>query len=84
VSLFKKQKLVAAQLGKDEDGNVVISDTQELSQGDPATSHKNVTAEKRPRAILTFDGVKFKRKHGAQYKNFIRVKCSIAYSRQLS
>ena len=54
--IIKKQKLVAAQLGKDEDGNVVISDTQELSQCDPATSHKNVTAEKRPRAILTFDG----------------------------
>ena len=54
--IVKKQKLVAAQLGKDEDGNVVISDTQDLSQGDPAPSHKEVTGEKRPRAILTFDG----------------------------
>ena len=54
--IIDKQKLVAAQLSKDEDGDVVISDTQDLSQSDPAPAHKHVTAENRPRAILTFDG----------------------------
>ena len=54
--IIAKQKLVAAQLSKEDGCNVEIPDTQNLSQGDPTASCALVEGETRPRAILTFDG----------------------------
>ena len=54
--IIAKQKLVAAQLSKEDGCDVEIPDTQNLSQGDPTASCAFVEGETRPRAILTFDG----------------------------